>query len=535
MKKTEVLIGILIIILIALTTSSYGLNCSENETLIQAVDQNNNLITELPANTSIYFKYRKGNWPNQETLLIELNESNNFSTCVNNISDQIKTRTCGKDKCSDYKYIEKDLSNDLNNLNNKVEFIITTVNLNDQYGPINNAHEFYNNAFMNVYNSNNKLIFGCGNCQSTENSLKNSNQFIVPKESNYNYKSLVKTSVTTYNDIVGNIITLEKVNQETITSTFRNINITFYDQNKIISINDSKYPDLFIDIIKESNNKILWDNLKTGNNYLIPSNIIYKTQEITDPSGDYNDIKGPYNILNSSSQTELNSIFRKILIATFDENCNESSENGYIIRPSNSRTIYQVQNNEYFYAPIESEIKYKLENGDLLGPVTITNNATKLNICSIECSCSGLEYEEPCIENWTCTDWSSCTNSTQTRICTDQNSCGTEINKPSESQNCTENPGGGGSSSGGGNAAPSSIYQSEQTIPSTPQVSETNPSSNININEQKNKQSQIEQSQEVITSNIVKEPIIFNKNFKHIITGIIMMILAIYIFRKQVK
>jgi PGF-pre-PGF domain-containing protein len=41
-----------------------------------------------------------------------------------------------------------------------------------------------------------------------------------------------------------------------------------------------------------------------------------------------------------------------------------------------------------------------------------------------------------CTESWQCTDWSTCTNSKQTRTCTDANSCGTTAGKPSESQSC---------------------------------------------------------------------------------------------------
>ena len=51
-----------------------------------------------------------------------------------------------------------------------------------------------------------------------------------------------------------------------------------------------------------------------------------------------------------------------------------------------------------------------------------------------------------CTENWTCTAWSTCSGSTQTRTCTDSNACGTEVNKPAESRSCNS----GGSSGGGG-------------------------------------------------------------------------------------
>lgn len=41
-----------------------------------------------------------------------------------------------------------------------------------------------------------------------------------------------------------------------------------------------------------------------------------------------------------------------------------------------------------------------------------------------------------CEEDWECTDWSECTEGTQTRACTDVNECETEEGKPSESQTC---------------------------------------------------------------------------------------------------
>jgi hypothetical protein len=41
-----------------------------------------------------------------------------------------------------------------------------------------------------------------------------------------------------------------------------------------------------------------------------------------------------------------------------------------------------------------------------------------------------------CNENWSCTGWGPCIAGEQIRICTDQNSCGTFVNKPVEIQNC---------------------------------------------------------------------------------------------------
>ena len=46
--------------------------------------------------------------------------------------------------------------------------------------------------------------------------------------------------------------------------------------------------------------------------------------------------------------------------------------------------------------------------------------------------------KDACIENWTCTDWMPCVNLSQTKVCTDQNNCGTIIDKPLTSQSCTD-------------------------------------------------------------------------------------------------
>jgi uncharacterized protein (DUF1499 family) len=44
----------------------------------------------------------------------------------------------------------------------------------------------------------------------------------------------------------------------------------------------------------------------------------------------------------------------------------------------------------------------------------------------------------PCVENWTCSDWTECKNGTQSRECVDMNQCDTTEGKPAESQNCVE-------------------------------------------------------------------------------------------------
>lgn len=42
-----------------------------------------------------------------------------------------------------------------------------------------------------------------------------------------------------------------------------------------------------------------------------------------------------------------------------------------------------------------------------------------------------------CTTNWTCGNWTSCSGGTQTRTCTDSNSCGTNSSKPATSQSCS--------------------------------------------------------------------------------------------------
>lgn len=43
---------------------------------------------------------------------------------------------------------------------------------------------------------------------------------------------------------------------------------------------------------------------------------------------------------------------------------------------------------------------------------------------------------EVCLEDWTCGNWSACSEGIETRMCTDQNRCGTEAEKPLETQPC---------------------------------------------------------------------------------------------------
>ena len=52
-----------------------------------------------------------------------------------------------------------------------------------------------------------------------------------------------------------------------------------------------------------------------------------------------------------------------------------------------------------------------------------------------------------CTENWSCGSWSTCSSSSQSRTCTDSNRCNTTISRPSQTQSCTLT----GGSTGGDN------------------------------------------------------------------------------------
>jgi len=56
------------------------------------------------------------------------------------------------------------------------------------------------------------------------------------------------------------------------------------------------------------------------------------------------------------------------------------------------------------------------------------------------------QQEDICREKWTCTEWSACVNGRQTRTCTEQNGCGTDLYKPFEEQPCVSE---GGTQAGG--------------------------------------------------------------------------------------
>jgi len=85
------------------------------------------------------------------------------------------------------------------------------------------------------------------------------------------------------------------------------------------------------------------------------------------------------------------------------------------------------------------------------GPCTATQNFCDLN-CDGTPECTSSTCPScGCIENWVCSGFSACVSGVQSRSCTDQNSCGTEYNKPTLVQSC----GGASSGGGGGGGGPS--------------------------------------------------------------------------------
>jgi len=104
-----------------------------------------------------------------------------------------------------------------------------------------------------------------------------------------------------------------------------------------------------------------------------------------------------------------------------------------------------------------------------------TFNATGSHNCILEGTYLFLDEDEgilrrhsitiigaPCVPDWSCSSWSSCSGSQQTRTCVDLNNCGANDLKPIETQPCSS--GGGGSSGGSGGRSGSSgsvnrVYQ----------------------------------------------------------------------------
>ena len=106
-------------------------------------------------------------------------------------------------------------------------------------------------------------------------------------------------------------------------------------------------------------------------------------------------------------------------------------KNGICIRDEEISNSHEITND----CSGSSEVEIGCDGSDQ-NEYSCTKNSTlnKYKITGLQFSGIG---EEECTESWSCTSYSTCSGGTQTRTCTDSNSCGTETSKPSESQSCT--------------------------------------------------------------------------------------------------
>ncbi len=93
------------------------------------------------------------------------------------------------------------------------------------------------------------------------------------------------------------------------------------------------------------------------------------------------------------------------------------------------------QENEYFciYNPSDPSCEGELQTppeGVVWCGNAICEEGENIENCQYDCS--------ECKESWSCGDWSDCVNGSQTRICTDYNTCSTINNKPIDIRTCLE-------------------------------------------------------------------------------------------------
>lgn len=90
----------------------------------------------------------------------------------------------------------------------------------------------------------------------------------------------------------------------------------------------------------------------------------------------------------------------------------------------------------------DQEVPDPCENVTCDDTITTCPDGTEVscqNICS-DGTCSSCEPDcsnNLCEEDWSCSEWEECSNGEQARVCVDSNSCGTEEDKPLETQSCT--------------------------------------------------------------------------------------------------
>ncbi len=111
----------------------------------------------------------------------------------------------------------------------------------------------------------------------------------------------------------------------------------------------------------------------------------------------------------------------------------DSSNAKFVINNQNTKSLSE-QNSPYQFYPYDDADK--IDNLDLIVSNIVYQGYVGGEHKAEVILAYKVNISEECIEDWSCTNWSSCTNNQQTRTCTDSNLCGTTENKPVESQSC---------------------------------------------------------------------------------------------------
>ena len=141
----------------------------------------------------------------------------------------------------------------------------------------------------------------------------------------------------------------------------------------------------------------------------------------------------------------------------------EFSENPVVMAPGEERYIpfnvtvtqqltWNGQINANFYVPQDNMKNWPINIEVTISKGSCADGETKSCItdgCAGTQTCQSNDFGDcvknnplcglsgECIEAWTCTPWSACQpNNYQVRTCTDLHDCGTELNKPAETQAC---------------------------------------------------------------------------------------------------